>query len=105
MVVQRATLDLDGKTNTVIGTINVGGTVPNPRAVAVNPSTNIVYVTNQDDNTVSVIDGKTNTVIGTINVGARPLGVSVNPSTNIAYVANAEDHTVSVITPVGAAAR
>jgi YVTN family beta-propeller protein len=31
-------------------------------AVSVNPSTNIAYVANRDDNTVSVIDGKTNTL-------------------------------------------
>jgi YVTN family beta-propeller protein len=54
-------------------------------------STNIVYVTNKDDNTVSVIDGKTNNVITDIKVGRDPSAVSVNPSTNIVYVANTGD--------------
>ena len=36
----------------VIATIPVGG---GPRAVAVNPKTNTVYVTNTDDGTVSVL--------------------------------------------------
>ena len=47
--------------------------------ISVNPSTNIVYVTNMGDNTVSVIDGKTNSVITNIKVGNSPNGVSVNP--------------------------
>ena len=60
-------------------------------------STNLAYVTNSDDNTVSVIDGKTNTVTDTIKVGNNPFAVSVNPSTNLVYVTSAVDNTVSVI--------
>ena len=37
-----------------------------PDGVAVNPNTNMVYVANYDDNTMSVIDGKTNSVVKTI---------------------------------------
>ena len=51
-------------------------------------STNIVYVANYDDDTVSVIDGKTNSVTSNIKVGTSPSAVSVNPSTNIVYVTN-----------------
>jgi YVTN family beta-propeller protein len=50
---------------TVIATIDVG---VNPIGVAVNPTTNRIYVANDGDNTVSVIDGTTNTVIDTIDV-------------------------------------
>ena len=60
--------------------------------MAVNPSTNIVYVGNSGDHTVS---GKTNNVTGTIkvgdnhtSVGTNPIAVAVNPSTNIVYVGN-----------------
>jgi len=63
--------------------------------VGINPSTNIVYVGNSGDHTVSVIDGKTNNVTGTIkvgdnhtSVGTNPIAVAVNPSTNIVYVGN-----------------
>jgi YVTN family beta-propeller protein len=62
-------------TNTVIATIPVG---TNPNGVGTNPLTNRIYVTNQDDNNVSVIDGVTQTVITTILVGARPFAVGVN---------------------------
>ena len=34
----------------------------NRTAVSVNPSTDVAYVANRGDNTVSVIDGKTNNV-------------------------------------------
>jgi YVTN family beta-propeller protein len=72
-------------------------TVDQPVDVSVNPKTNIAYVANLVDNTISVIGGKTNTVITNIQVGAIPLAVSVNPETNVVYVANSESKTVSVI--------
>ena len=50
-------------------TIPVGS---GPRSVAVNPSTNTVYVANAGSNTVSVIDGSTGTVASTISVGSSP---------------------------------
>jgi YVTN family beta-propeller protein len=73
--------------------VNVG---ISPSAVSVNPLTNIAYVANHGDNTVSVIDGKTLSVTS-IPVGRTPMAVSVNPLTNIAYVVNRGDNTVSVI--------
>jgi YVTN family beta-propeller protein len=77
---------------TVIDTIDVGNS---PRSIAVNPSTNRIYVANIFDNTVSVIDGTTNTVIATVDVGNSPTDVAVNPSTNRIYVTSAG--AVSVI--------
>jgi YVTN family beta-propeller protein len=71
---------------TVIDTIDVGNA---PQGVAVNPTTNRIYVTNLLDGTVSVIDGTTNTVIATIDVGNSPSSVAVNPDTNRIYVVNA----------------
>jgi YVTN family beta-propeller protein len=68
-----------------------------PFMTTANPITNVVYVTNRGNGTVSVIDGKTNTVTGNINVGNSPTGISVNPNTNMVYVANVLDGTVSVI--------
>jgi len=68
-----------------------------PIAVAVNPATNIIYVVNQDDNTVAVIDGSTNEVTATITVGSYPVAVAANPATNRIYVANYGDDTVTLI--------
>ena len=63
-----------------------------------------VYVTNQPDNTVSVLD-PAGAVIGTpINVGDSPTGVAVSPTGTAAgdvYVTNWGDGTVSVINPAG----
>ncbi|MDQ6864238.1 MAG: hypothetical protein M3044_10475 [Thermoproteota archaeon] len=43
-----------GRTNSVLKTLMVG---EKPAAIAVNPITDIVYVANSGNNTVSVIDG------------------------------------------------
>jgi YVTN family beta-propeller protein len=69
-----------------------------PVEVAVNETTNRVYVTNRNSGTVSVIDGTTGLLVGSpIPVGAQPWGVAVNETANRVYVANALDDTVSVI--------
>ena len=87
---------------TVVATIPLGepagaGTF----AVATNPVTNTVYVTNPgfigsspgqpvvcNSYDVSVINGSTNTVLSPITVGLNPFGLAVNPKTNMIYVAN-----------------
>jgi YVTN family beta-propeller protein len=69
-----------------------------PGAVAVDTSANVIYVSNELDNTVSIIDGTTNTVIATVPAGLRPAAITVDPATHTAYVINAGTATVSVIT-------
>ncbi len=56
-----------------------------------------LYVTNNLDNTVSVINTTDNKVIATINVGSAPTGIAYNPANKKAYVVNKGDNTVSVI--------
>lgn len=68
---------------TVIGTIPVGSF---PRGVAVNPTTNRIYVANELSDTVTVINGSDNTTVATVPVGAHPTAVAVNPNTNRIYV-------------------
>jgi len=55
------------------------------------------YITNLNDNTVSVIDTASNTVTATVQVGKFPNGVAVTPDGAHVYVANVLDGTVSVI--------
>ena len=55
------------------------------------------YVTNNNDDTVSVIDTATTSVIATVPVGASPAGVAVTPDGRFAYVANQLGNSVSVI--------
>ncbi|MGA8492427.1 MAG: YncE family protein [Terriglobales bacterium] len=78
----------------VIDTIAVGN---HPIYLAVDQNTNRVYVSNQADDTVSVIDGTTDTVVSTIRVGHNPNGVAANPRTNTIYVANLSSGTLSII--------
>jgi YVTN family beta-propeller protein len=62
--------------------------------VAVDPGSRTVYVTNDADDTVSVIDASTRTVTATVPVGKEPVGVAVDPDTHTVYVANWFDGTV-----------
>jgi len=75
-------------------TIQVGS---NPDGIAVDTTTDTVYVANEGDDSVSVIDGATGTVMATILVGSSPRGIAVDETTDTVYVANSGDQTVSVI--------
>jgi len=55
------------------------------------------YVTNQLDNTVSVINTASNKVTDTINVGIGPVGIAITPNGQFAYVTNSRDGSVFVI--------
>jgi DNA-binding beta-propeller fold protein YncE len=77
-----------------------------PYQVAVDETTNTIYVGNSGDNTVSVINGDVcnagnlsgcNQSWPIVTVGASPQGLAVNPSNDTLYVANRGDNTVSVI--------
>ena len=75
----------------------------NPSGIAVDTSTNLVYVSNYGFNgtfpsTLSVINGTNNAVIATITVGVNPAAVGVDSLTHKIYVANYNSTNVSVIT-------
>jgi YVTN family beta-propeller protein len=67
-----------------------------PRALGVNPVTNMIYVANQGGNTVTVINGATNATT-TVTAGTGCFAVAVNPVTNKIYVANPGSNNVTVI--------
>jgi YVTN family beta-propeller protein len=74
-------------------TYRVAATVPVGKSawgVAVDPGTHTVYVTNRDDDTMSVIDASTRTVTATVPIGTgpdeNPAGVAVDPGTHTVYV-------------------
>jgi DNA-binding beta-propeller fold protein YncE len=88
----------DGSITVIDGVTNTTTTIVDPNAkfpcsLAVNPSTNKVYVANWGSANVTVIDGVTNatTTVTDPNAPHQPecLGmVAVNPTTNKIYVAN-----------------
>lgn len=82
--------------------VTVGGA---PSALAVDPTTDTVYVTN-GNNTVAVIDGATcNAEVGSgcgqrppeVTVGSGPSSVAIDPANHTAYVTNAGGNDVSMI--------
>jgi YVTN family beta-propeller protein len=56
-----------------------------------------IYVTNQLDNTASVIDSATHKVVATVRVGASPAQMAVSPDRRSVYIANTGSNTVSVL--------
>ena len=90
-----------GITSAVAQTVGPRITVgSNPRAIAVNPVTNKVYVANSGTtagaDTVTVINGATFGT-GTIGVGDFPGWIGINVETNRVYVSNLTSATTSVI--------
>ena len=65
--------------------------------IAVNPDTNLAYVTNGGNDTVSVIDPYIYKVVDNVTVGKDPSAIIANPRTAMVYVADSGNDTVSVI--------
>jgi YVTN family beta-propeller protein len=61
-------------TGNVTANITVGN---GPDAIAITPDGSQLYVTNNDDGTVSIIDTSNNAVLGTITVGTQPDAVAI----------------------------
>jgi len=57
----------------------------------------LAYVTNQGDDSVSVVDTTTGTVVQTVGVGAKPAGVAVAADGQHVYVTNPEGRSVSIL--------
>ncbi len=55
------------------------------------------YITNYNNNSLSVIDIENNTIITTVSVGAGPYGAAVSPDGTKVYVTNFDDNTTSII--------
>ena len=56
-----------------------------------------IYVSNQLDNTVSVIDGATHKIVATVRVGVSPAQMAVSADRKSVYLANTDSNTVSVL--------
>jgi YVTN family beta-propeller protein len=85
---------IDGVTNSVVATIPVGTL---PRRFAIIPSSNRIYLPDQNYDRVVVIDGDTNALLTPISVGSVPYGIAANTITNRIYVTELGGHNVDVI--------
>lgn len=77
----------------ILSEIQICGTIP-PTSTGCEV---LAYVTNNSDNTVSVIDTASNMVTATVPVGTSPFGVAVSPNGKQTYVVNRIGSSVSVI--------
>jgi 6-phosphogluconolactonase (cycloisomerase 2 family) len=91
-----AVYSISGTSLSSVGSFATG---VNPAGVAVSPSGNFLYVSNQSDNTVSVftIDAAGNlTQLGTPSTaGAAPSGVALTVKGDFLYVANSGSNNIS----------
>jgi len=79
------------------GTVRVLATVPvgdGPQGIAINPTTNRVYVANYFGGSVSVLDSTSGSVLQTIPVGPTLSGVAVDESLNRIFVASRDAYAV-----------
>src|SRR5258708_35828223 len=81
------------------GTLTVSAVIPvgkSPQRTVITPNGAEVYVTNLNDNTVSVINTATNAVSLTLSVGGSPLSLAVSPDGSKVYVGDSAG-AVSII--------
>src|SRR5688572_3011100 len=57
----------------------------------------MAYVSNEKDNTVSVIDTTTMEVAHTIEVGQRPRGITISHDGKFVYLCASDDDTIEII--------
>jgi YVTN family beta-propeller protein len=81
-------------TNELIEEVEVGN---HPAHIVFTENGQYALVTNNEDNTVSVIDLKDFTIIQTIPTGKGPHGFRISSDSRYAYIANMSEDTVSVI--------
>jgi YVTN family beta-propeller protein len=76
---------IDGSTKTESDKITIGYE-KTPHQVNVNEERNMAYVSNFNNQSISVIDGSTNELIKTVQVGIDPQGIAIDTATNTIYV-------------------
>lgn len=87
-------LFFDTTTNELLKTVEVGN---HPAHIVFTEDGKYALVTNNEDNTVSIIDMKTYSVIKTISTGKGPHGFRISHDSKYAYIANMAEDTVSVV--------
>ena len=73
-----------------------------PAHVIIDPQGKLAYITNAEDNMLSVVDVSQRKVVREIKTGKSPHGLRMSPDAREIYVANTGDNSVSVIDVAGA---
>jgi YVTN family beta-propeller protein len=86
---------IDVRDHSVIGTLKMG---VSPFAIAVSPTTELVYVVMAGNNQVWVVDPDKPAVVKKIDLdGEGPDGIAITPDGQRVFVANSRSHNLSVI--------
>lgn len=94
MEMKGAAMFFDSETNELLKTIEVGN---HPAHIVFTEDGKYALVTNNEDNSVSVIDMNNYSVIQTINTGKGPHGFRISADSQKAYIANMGENSVSVL--------
>ncbi len=86
---------VDTETKSVLGSFAATGSAH--RGLEIHPGNQALYITNQNQDTVSVIDPQTNMEVAAVAVGDGPFNVAVHPGGGLLWVANYFGGTVSVV--------
>ncbi len=87
------TLALDAQSLTTVSRI----TTPSPYAVAANPGTNTVYVSQGTGPSISVIDGSDNSVVSSVSGAGVPYGLAMDEDTNLILGADTDGATLWIV--------
>ncbi len=94
LIFDAATMNTDGAADIEVGR--------EPAHVIIDPQGKLAYVTNAEDDTLSVVDVAQQKIVGEIKTGKSPHGLRMSPDGREIYVANTGDDSVSVIDVTGA---
>jgi len=84
---------IDGATNSLVGTVQVGDATSNLLGIAYNPSDHMMYATSDSDNEVLVVNGSS--LAGTISGFNEPIGISFSTTSPEMFVVNSGNGTLS----------
>lgn len=84
----------NSETDELVKEVEVGN---HPAHIVFTEDGKFALVTNNEDNTVSVIDIETYNVVNTVETGTGPHGFRISNDSKFAYVANMGEDTISVI--------
>lgn len=95
-------LVIDGSTGDIETTLSLAPSTASyafTGSVTVDPTSNMVYISDETDDSVVVVNGATNVIVARIALpsGNVPSGLAVDPTTGMVYVANAVCGTVWAI--------